>query len=273
MNQRILRGVVFVLAAAGLTSCNLYGGIDHPSGDLQLISAARAAFNQGDYATALSYYQQVSNNSSDIELSESAYVTYDQAGATMQAYASAFGNGKNSSTNTITSGLTTMANSILAQGAGQTARVAIYNAFMGYKNITDNTGLSATVEFLGAIAFASEILAEVAVPFHSNTLTNHDMSSNTSVACTGTPASGTLLSAVSLSTVQSAATLDLFNAALENISDAISRLTADGSFATGFSSAINDFLGSPPNGAGGCSLSIGTTVYTQALATLGVGGQ
>lgn len=257
----ILRRIWLLLLALLVSGCNLYGGIDSPSGDSQLTSAARSCLDQNDYACAMKYYQQLSSAYSDIKNSETAYVVFDQQGATIQAFAAGFGNGKSAD---IGEGLTTMADQIITVNSGATARVNIYNAFMQYKQIAE-PHLAALVEFLGGAAFSAEILSEIATRQNASALVTSLVSGNGVVTCTGTPAAGKYLDdgTITAATVQSAATLDLLNAALLSTKQGITNLAASGTFANTFTSAINTLLGV---GCGG-----GTAAYNAALVSIHVG--
>jgi hypothetical protein len=251
------------LLLIGLSGCNLFGGIDSPSGDAQIASAARACLDQGDYACALSNYQKLSSADSDITNSESAYAVFDQNGATFGAFAAGFGNFNNVN---IGQGLTVVANSVLSviypNGSAATTRYDIYQAFLQYKQITDNPSLAAMVEFLGAVAFAGEILAEIASQQNSSSLTTAIINSNTAVPCSGASSSSSL-DQVSASTIQAGATFNLLNAALGSIGNAITSLAASGNLAQSFNSTVTTLLGV------GCAG--GTAAYNTGLTHLQVG--
>jgi hypothetical protein len=61
-------------ALAALSGCNVFSVLDSPSGDAQLISAARACFDQGDFACARDNYSKLSDSSADIRASEEAFL-------------------------------------------------------------------------------------------------------------------------------------------------------------------------------------------------------
>ncbi len=148
------------VAAAGIsllaTGClNIYSPVDAPSGDAQLLSAARACFDRGDYSCAQSNYQKLSSSYSDITSNEQAMATLDQNGVGMSAFLTFVGNGANGR------GLTAMAESI---APGSTAkRSAIYGALVqsGFKNgTTGRTQLQYFTQFMTGLALAAELLAE-----------------------------------------------------------------------------------------------------------------
>lgn len=66
--------IFLLLTTLTLSSCNLFGGIDKPSGDIQLLDAARACLDQGDFVCAQEYYQKISNGSYDAKMSEGSLV-------------------------------------------------------------------------------------------------------------------------------------------------------------------------------------------------------
>jgi hypothetical protein len=216
-----------------LSGCNLYGGIDGPSGDQQILSSCRAEFDQGDYQDALNCYQQLSSSDSDTGLSESAYVGLTQAGASMKAYASAFGKG----TSSIGPAITTFAEGILANGSGQATRVAIWQAFNEQKNI-QNIQLRSLVRFLGAISFAAEILAESSA--NGLTITKADLSDGKvtvsgsfPTVLGGTLTDGLSTGAATLANVNVAApTYNMFNSALAEIIQDVDQLGDQGTFGT-----------------------------------------
>jgi hypothetical protein len=223
-----------IVVSLSLTGCNLYGGIDGPSGDAQLLSACRAEFDQGDYETAKQCYQQLSGNDSDIGLSESAYVGLTQAGASMKAYAAAFGKGDVN----IGPAITTFAEGILANGSGQATRVAIWQAFNEQVNIHD-PNLKALVRFLGSLSFAAEILAETSSD--GKKIMKTDLNNGkVNISATLFPASGTgslggtfpaSANAATLADVNVATpTYNMFNAALTEVILDVGALHATGTF-------------------------------------------
>jgi len=141
----------------GALGCNIFSLVDRPAGDAQLISAGRACFDRGDFSCALDNYSKLSSSSTDVQVSERAFAVLDRQGASMAAFLTAF---------TSTGGQTGAALGSLARamatGAGESRRLAIYDSYLTYKNITTNTQLKGLVRFVTATALASEILAEAA---------------------------------------------------------------------------------------------------------------
>lgn len=220
-----------VISLISLTGCNLFGGLDGPSGDEQLLSAARAAFDQGDYQLAIQLYGELSSANSDVGLSETAYVDLTQAGASMKAYATAFGKGEVA----IGPAITTFAEGILANGAGQATRVAIWQAFNEQQNITDPQ-LKALVRFLGSLSFAAEILAETSTD--GKTITKADLGNGKVTVSGSFPAilGGTLTNSTGAATLANvnvaAPTYNMFNSALAEIIQDVNQLGDQGTFGT-----------------------------------------
>src|SRR5262245_33958624 len=108
--KRAWVGLIFFL----FSGCfNLFSFIDSPQGDAQLISAARACFDRGDYPCALQYYQQVSASQADTARSEEALIILAQNGVGMSAFISAYGNSSSSGGQFITR----LAGKIISPGA------------------------------------------------------------------------------------------------------------------------------------------------------------
>ena len=136
-----------------LNSCNVYSPLNSPSGDEQILSAARACLDQADYSGALVLYQKLSSNYSNTVASESAYAILDENGADFGAIASSFGKSPNGK------GLSALANAMIL-GAGETRRLALYQAYQKAALITGNPTLQGFVKFMASIALAAEMLAE-----------------------------------------------------------------------------------------------------------------
>jgi hypothetical protein len=149
----IALSVSFALGA-GLSACNVFAPFDNPTSDTQLLSAARACFDQGDLPCAKEYYSRVSSANSDSANSERILATLSEQGATMSALIEFVGNQANGRA------LTRFAER-LSSGSGETRRLAIYNAFKDHTLIT-NSSLKAFVKFVSALSLAAEILGEAA---------------------------------------------------------------------------------------------------------------
>jgi hypothetical protein len=256
-----------LVALISLSGCNLYGGLDGPSGDAQILSAARAAFDQGDYQLAIQLYGELSSANADVGLSETAYADLTQAGASMQAYAAAFGKGDVA----IGPAITSFAEGILAKGSGETTRVAIWQAFNLQKNI-QNPNLKALVRFLGSLSFAAEILAETSSD--GKRIMKTDLSNGkVNISATPFPSSGngnalggTFPASTSAATLTDVSvttpTYNMFNAALTEIILDIAVLGDSGTFGASTLSFAQQLSGSnfPTNPAL-------TSTYASLLST------
>jgi hypothetical protein len=135
---------------------NLFAPMDSPHTDTQNLSAARAAFDRGDYADALKYYQALSGSYADIQASEEAFMQLAQAGVPMSAFIGGFGDGGKHPGN----GVTVMASNVDSSGStGINSRQAILTAYSNAANIS-NTQLQGITRFLASLALISEVLAE-----------------------------------------------------------------------------------------------------------------
>ncbi len=137
----------------GLLGCNVYAPFDKPSGDAQLLSAARACFDRGDMGCAREMYGKLSANQSEVAASELAFVMLDEAGLGMGEFMTALGNGQ------AAPGLTKLAGH-LSSTAGTAKRQAIYSAYLQINQIPTNRELRGLVRFVAGIGLAAEILAE-----------------------------------------------------------------------------------------------------------------
>jgi hypothetical protein len=256
---------IAIISPLFLMGCNLWGGIDGPSGDAQILSSCRADFDQGDYDDALKCYQQLSSNDSDIGLSESAYVGLTQAGASMKAYASAFGKGDVS----IGPAITTFAEGILAQGSGQTTRVAIWQAFNQQVNIHD-PNLKALVRFLGSLSFAAEILAETSadkIHIYKADLGNGKVTVSGSFPAVlgGAPLINSTGAATLANVSVATPTYNMFDSALAEILLDVAQLNAQGTFGTSTLSFANTLTTAFQSGL------VTTSAYVSALTAVGIG--
>lgn len=92
---RARSAVLLVLTFMVTTSCvNVFSPIDSPSGDEQILSAARAAFDRGDLTKAREYYEKLGGNEKAI--SEKLFLDLDACGAGIGALASALSKGSDS---------------------------------------------------------------------------------------------------------------------------------------------------------------------------------
>lgn len=265
MNRIYLLAIPLVL----LTGCmNLFKPFDGPSGDAQLVSAARAALDRGDFTTASQDYQKLSSAYADIGNSEGAYTVLDQYGSGMGTFATAFGSGSNVNPG---KAITSIANAIGSAGTPSAAnRVAIFQAFQLSLQITDNTSLTGLVKLLTSFAFLSEMLAEAsASPGHflpSDLVSNPTACLNggqagcTTACVPGNSAvtNGSTANPVAMETATSAQiggtlTLSLIQTAIDEIIIAVGQVKPSGSF----SGAISGFTGN--TGIGDSVINAGDT--------------
>jgi hypothetical protein len=163
-----------------LTSCNLWSFMDSPSGDAQILSAARGCFDRGDYACATEYYQKLSSNANDAKISETIFVELAQAGFLSVAdLVSSLGNGRGGGNSIVT-----IANLLAARGATTGAnRTTIQAHFTSAGNIT-NANLRGYTKFMISLAMLSQTLASVVGA--DGQLTLSDMSNSTACRTDGT---------------------------------------------------------------------------------------
>jgi hypothetical protein len=260
--QHSLRLVAATLALTLASGCNMFSPFSTPSGDEQIISSCRAKFDDGDFQGAIQCYGQVSSANQDIALSESAYAQLAQQGASMENYAAAFGKGNVD----IGPAITKFAEGMIV-GAGVTRRVAIFNAFNSFHQLCPNNICSVNgslVEFLGALSFAAEILAEEgSTDTNGNpVLTQTDLNT---FSLTGSP-SVPLGQITDASQINGAGNYDLLNSAILEVATAIGNLGTNGSFSSStvtFANAFRSYIGL----SGGPE----TQIYIQVLIQNGVG--
>jgi hypothetical protein len=251
--QHSLCLVVATLALTLVSGCNMFSPFSSPSGDAQLISSCRALFDNGDFQGAIQCYGQVSSDNQGIKLSDTAYAELAEQNASMPNYAAAFGKGNAP----IGPAITKFAEGMIV-GAGETRRIAIFNAFNNYKTLASiDTNLASIVQFIGALSFAAEILAEEGSYDQNGNpiLTQSDLNA---FQLTGTPNSS--LTNATLSQVSGTGNYSMLNAALLDIATAATALGGQASF----SSTITNF-------AQGISGQVATAAYIQALILANVG--
>ncbi|MEK6580553.1 MAG: hypothetical protein AABZ55_15125, partial [Bdellovibrionota bacterium] len=138
-----------------LFSClNLFSPLDSPSGDEQLISAARACVDRGNLACAFEKYGRVSSLKSDISISETSFAILDRNGANMAAFMDVMGTGDLSGGAMITG----LANHLVGKAdiAHRQSIVGAYQQVTGIK-APEVRGL---VRLMTGMALIAELLAE-----------------------------------------------------------------------------------------------------------------
>jgi hypothetical protein len=136
----------------GLSACvNMFDPIDNPSGDAQILSAARAAFDQGDIADARELYGKLAGN--QIAISELIFVDLDACGANIGAFGSALANGTDSA-----GSILTILGERMAPAHSTTCFATLLAAYKASLNLTD-PNVKGFTGFLAALAIAGEVLA------------------------------------------------------------------------------------------------------------------
>ncbi len=146
--------ILLVLSLFILSSCvNLFDPFDSPSGDAQIMAAARACFDKKDYECARELYAKLTSN--ETARAEEAFMILDQDGlgtaALVRAVASAEG--------ATLGGILTNMVEAAAPGAGAAKRTRLVAAYRKLAGITNSTVRGFT-QFVVGLAIASEMLAE-----------------------------------------------------------------------------------------------------------------
>ncbi|MEK6577676.1 MAG: hypothetical protein AABZ55_00490 [Bdellovibrionota bacterium] len=257
---------VLTLAFVSLPSClNLFDPVDNPHNDTQYISAARAAFDKGDFTEAARLYGKLSTASDSIRISETVFTTLDSLGAGMKAYIVAIGKQGADAGGLITS----LAGAISANGnTGTTNRVTLFNAYKSAFTIsTADSGIRGMARFLAAMAYTASIFAEdagVAGTYSANDLTSNGVTCKAAgVGCAGSAScdsagvvmnisgviGGTELNTFSVAAVTAETNrLDLIHHGLFTADNALSEMSAAGGgvggSTAGLFAALNPLTGS-----------------------------
>lgn len=179
--KRLAPILLLTAAAAAAASCNVFSIIDKPSGDTQLLSAARACFDRGDFTCARDNYAKLSPSAAESAAADQAFLALDELGAGFSVFMSSFGKGDGSATNLIQ----TLTEAMIPQ-ASQETRMRIFAAFKRTAEIRSNKELQGLVRFVTATALVSEILAEDAT---GTTFSRSDLVSDPSVCATASEGS------------------------------------------------------------------------------------
>jgi hypothetical protein len=145
--------LAFVAAALGLTACNVFDPFDSPTGDAQLLSAARACLDRADFGCARENYAKLSNSESEVRASEEAFAILEENGAGIGPLMSAIGDNPN-----IGPATTKLAGS-MANGASAAKVTALFEALKKVNQIPNNPQLRGLVRFASTFAMAAESLA------------------------------------------------------------------------------------------------------------------
>lgn len=263
MKQCLLGGGLLLIAIS-LSACNFFDVVSSPSGDEQLLSAARACLDRGDAACALENYQKLSDTYKDIRLSETAFSTLDKEGITIGTLFEALGKGS-SSGGVI---LTRFSNEIAKLTIGESKRTTILGAYKSAASIVQ-ADLKAFTRFLTSLALTGELLAEYAganqevekTDFITNSTACLTAFTASAAACAAscTAASGltagTEITDMDAATLTGSVTLAMVKAAINALATAMQQFNANGKFASGTLSFAQDItsssnpLFSPSNGS------------------------
>jgi hypothetical protein len=144
---------VWLVTVAMLSACNLYGSLDKPSGDAQILSYARGCLDQGDYVCATNYYQQLSANDNDQKVSELIFTVLAQNQIfSIADLVNALGSGTGNAQSYLV-----ISQLMAARGiTGANSRVIIQQAYASAATIT-NIQLKAFMQFIAAVAMFSEV--------------------------------------------------------------------------------------------------------------------
>jgi hypothetical protein len=137
-----------------LSSCNLFGGIDKPSGDIQLLDAARACLDQGDFVCAKEYYQKISNSAYDAKMHEGSLAILGENNIFfISDLISSLGSGVGGA-----SSLITLAQTLRSRNKTNAATFEIIqNTYSRAALISDPT-LRAFSQFISSVAMMSAVL-------------------------------------------------------------------------------------------------------------------
>lgn len=240
---------VLSLAAFTIMGCNIFDPFDTPTSDEQLLSAARACFDKGDFECARELYAKLSADYADVGRMEEMFLQLDQAGIGMKEFMAAFGDGS------AASGLNKMA-SLLAGSANVGRRQVIYGIYNSHKTIID-THLRAFSRFVTSMVLLSEFFAEAAGGDY--VLMKDDISTSgtackalnstgclTDSSC-GAPTSGLLADGTAaptdFSTTTTAPTvamnLFLIKEAAGEVAESLTQLSVSGKFSSGTFTVLN----------------------------------
>ncbi len=150
-----MKVIVALIAVFTLSSCNLMSFMDKPSGDFQLLDAARACLDKGDYACARDYYQALSSSYADVKVSETTLTNL--AGDNIFFMADLI-----KSMGTGTGGVNSfisLAETFSSRGKTTGAiRTTIQAEFKNSNSITDTT-LRAYMKFITSISMMAQVLS------------------------------------------------------------------------------------------------------------------
>lgn len=172
--NRVLISFAAVAGLAGGFACvNVYSPIDNPHGDAQILSAARAAFDKGDIASARDYYGRLAGN--ETAISELVFVDLDSCGANIGAFATAFSKASDVASNPGIL-ITVMAEQMNAK-VSSTCFANLLAAYKRARSITD-TNLRGFTSIMATLAITGEILGTNNLIAVTGTLDKADLYAN-----------------------------------------------------------------------------------------------
>lgn len=230
--------------------CNSYSFVDKPSSNAQILSAARACLDEGNYSCAATYYGQLSSPS-DESRSEAIFTNLAEDGVTVATFANAVIAGSSN------------AGKLITKFAGQltgiasvTTRLNFFHIYQQYKNIQEPHA-QGLVRFVTGLTLLSEIFAEGAnksgifqasdlVSDPTSCATNYDIPPFTGCSAPSNSkiSSGTAIPALtsaSDSDMSGSPTLFMINAAIYEIDQGLNDMGPNGqlgSSSQGFTSSI-----------------------------------
>jgi len=259
--KRAFISVAAAAALAGSFACvNMFDPIDNPSGEAQLLSAARAAFDKGDMATARELYGKVGSQTS---AAETIFLDLDSCGADIGAFGTALSKGADNSS---ASGLMLSVMGERMYPAHSTACFAtLLAAYKSARALTD-TNLRGFATFLAALAIAGEVFANN-TGASDGTITKADVFTTPSTCNTGNGCAGctktdgiSAAASVDLSSATTiTATYGTLQGAITGATTALNELGITSSASNNLTTALN--AGNPNSDA----------TYSCILSELGVG--
>jgi len=176
--QKTISIIVGFFTMISLSSCNMMGFMDKPSGDVQLLDAARACLDKGDFTCARDYYQALSNSYLDVKVSETSLTTLEENNIFFMAdLFESLGSGTGGASSVIA-----LAETLAARGiTTATNRTTIQSTFQNDLAISDST-LKAYSQFISSVAMLSTLLASSVGA--DGKLTASDLATNATVCKT-----------------------------------------------------------------------------------------
>lgn len=177
-NFRIV--LTLIIFSPLLNSCNLFGKLDDPSGDEQILALARSCLNNNDFACAQEAYAKLSTNYNDIKITEQGITTLAQNGLfSIQDLITVLGTNTGSG-----SSIRLLAELVASRGKANAAnRAIIQTVFASAANIV-HADKKAYLKFVSATAMFANALGAGDVSGDSLLNVNEIASSGTNCAAT-----------------------------------------------------------------------------------------